>query len=271
MGLLVPLLITTLYLEKNVIHGALRTSFTQPLNLVQDSSEAASKDNVGANDPSLYHGAVKVSTDRAIVNDNNYADKDDSYWGDDLNLLLLVTPLPKKSRRKTTSKPVDNPDISQDSISFPTTQLPQTLQTLLKSEPNDYDFIPTDFEFIGTDFSDDQFTFYEDFDPSDDIQSSDNHLTPPFEENVPLEERKNFLHKLTEKSHKSRRVLPKGFHLPKLMNDPLLNLLLYGTAFGATVQGLGLVPFDIIHFDIKEIRRKKRYSKRNKYWLCLLM
>ena len=268
MGLLVPLLITTLYLENNCVHGAFRTSFTQPLNLVQDSSEAESKDNVGANDPSPYHGAVKVSTDRATVNDN-YNSKDDSYWGDDLNLLLLVTPLPKKSRRrKTTSKPVDNPKNSQDSISFPTTQLPQTLQTLLKSEPNDYDFIPTP-DFIGTDFSDNQFTFYEDFDPSDDIQSSDNHLTPPFKETVPLEDRKNFLHQLTEKSHKSRRVLPKGFHLPKLMNDPLLNLLLYGTAFGATVQGLGLVPFDIIHFDIKKIRKKKRYSKPGKYWSCV--
>ena len=182
----------------------------------------------------------------------------DSYYGDDLNLLLLVTPLPSQSR-KIVKISRENPPNFQDKITqFPTTPLPKTLQILLQSEPNDYDFIPasTDFDKIDT---------FEIVDPLEDIAMSDDHLTPPFdyeyqdENNIleVLEERKQYLHKqsLKEKSHKSR----KGFHLPRLMNDPLLNLLAYGTALGAAAQGLGLVPFDIIHFDIKKIR-KKRYK-----------
>ena len=68
------------------------------------------------------------------------------------------------------------------------------------------------------------------------------------------------LGKLKEKSNKSNRRISENFHLPTLLNDPLLNFLAYGSILGYIVQGIGLVPYDLINIDLKEIRKKRSIS-----------
>ena len=56
----------------------------------------------------------------------------------------------------------------------------------------------------------------------------------------------------------SRPRLP--LHLPKLLDDPLLNFLAYGAAVGFTLEKLGFIPFQRINIDLPDIRRKRSNS-----------
>ena len=50
-------------------------------------------------------------------------------------------------------------------------------------------------------------------------------------------------------------------HLPKLLDDPLLNFLAYGAAVGFTLEKLGFIPFRRINIDLPDIRRKRSNSE----------
>merc|ERR1711923_329206 len=87
-------------------------------------------------------------------------------------------------------------------------------------------------------------------------------FTPPFTTGGS----KDFLGKsnyqdLKEKDSNSNRRISQSFHqLPTLLNDPLLNVLAYGSILGYLAQGFGLIPFDFVKIDLKEIRRKRSLS-----------
>ena len=51
-----------------------------------------------------------------------------------------------------------------------------------------------------------------------------------------------------------------SFHLPNLLDDPLLNFLAYGAAVGFTLEKLGFIPFQRINIDLPDIRRKRSNS-----------
>ena len=63
-----------------------------------------------------------------------------------------------------------------------------------------------------------------------------------------------------EKGTKSNRRISQSFHLPALLNDPLLNFLAYGSILGYLVQGFGLIPYDLINIDLKDIRKRRSLS-----------
>ena len=63
---------------------------------------------------------------------------------------------------------------------------------------------------------------------------------------------------LNEKTHKSNKRFGESFYLPTLVEEPLLNLLAYGSVLGFAAKSLGLIPFDIVNLDLKDLKRRKR-------------
>ena len=63
---------------------------------------------------------------------------------------------------------------------------------------------------------------------------------------------------MKEKTHKSYKRFSESFHLPTIIDEPLLNFLAYSAAMGFAVKTLGLVPFDVVNLDLKDLKRKRR-------------
>ena len=50
------------------------------------------------------------------------------------------------------------------------------------------------------------------------------------------------------------------FRIPKIVDDPLLNFLAYGTVVGMAINGLGGNPFDVVNLELRNLREKRSHS-----------
>ena len=113
--------------------------------------------------------------------------------------------------------------------------------------------------------------------PNDGFQTTSEIYTPPFRnyseyaindtENYNIAKEINGSHHYETQSRVSdnekssqKDVEINNFRIPKIVDDPLLNFLAYGTVVGLAINGLGGNPFDVVNLELRNLREKRSHS-----------
>lgn len=70
---------------------------------------------------------------------------------------------------------------------------------------------------------------------------------------------KDFNH-IQNRARNQKNIKANYFPIPLISNDPLLNLLAFGTVFGMAMKSIGGIPFDVVNVELRDLRKKRSDS-----------